>query len=186
MKLTAEQLRSKFAEIDKSIDDGKYENAHPVFKKRVALMVLGEYLPQYDALPEEEKQNFGFDVKGLTKKVTELMDSSPSQSENYGELKVFHIDKITGDDSKMIWVKESDRDGYQMYGGKHEVNYNGQVTPYWVPKSWISGKGITVEQAYRIFEEDSETLKVREVRDYSEIDAIVQKLWQEIRQTLGR
>ena len=77
-KYNSEQLRKKFQEIDKSIKSRAYENegfmAHNVFRKRLGLIVFGEYLPQYDALSDEDKQNFGFDVDGLVKKVKDLLN----------------------------------------------------------------------------------------------------------------
>lgn len=73
-KLTPEQLQNKFEEIGKNVDAGRYVDAPKVYKKRVALLVLGEYLPQYDALSDDEKQNFGFDVNGLVKKVKDLVN----------------------------------------------------------------------------------------------------------------
>lgn len=76
-KLTIEQLRERFEEIYKSIQRGVYDNggfmSHYVFRRRLGLLVLGEYLPQYDSLSKEEKQNFGFDVDGLVRKVMDYV-----------------------------------------------------------------------------------------------------------------
>jgi len=50
-------------------------------------------------------------------------------------------------------------------GSKIEAEFRGEKVTYWTPQNtvWISGKGITVDRAYRVVSEDDETMEVRQV-----------------------
>ena len=71
------ELYQKLVEIDKTIDKYMTNGAlqHPSLKKRIALLALGEYLPNYEReVPEEVREAFGFDKEGLVKKVNDLLN----------------------------------------------------------------------------------------------------------------
>jgi hypothetical protein len=73
-------------------------------------------------------------------------------------------------------------------GRRIEADYRGETRAYWVPQdgAWISGKGITLEKAYRIFKEDDKGMEVGEVQDFSERDAIIRGYRAEISRILGK
>jgi len=72
-------------------------------------------------------------------------------------------------------------------GMKVTVGPLGDQRFYWIPrdKAWIGGGQITIEQAYRIFEESEDIMKVREIRDASELESVTKGMRQEIRRILG-
>lgn len=57
---------------------------------------------------------------------------------------------------------------------------------YFIPNGadWISGKGITIEQAYRITEETDQEIEVRRVNTPSELESIGQQMLKDIREKL--
>ncbi len=75
-KLTPQQLREKFVDLDKRISAGEYFNTHRVYVRSMAFQFFGEYMPQYDSLSKEEREEFGVNVVDLTKKVSELFKSN--------------------------------------------------------------------------------------------------------------
>lgn len=171
-KLTPEQLRERFEGWDKSIKSGAYENggvmSHPVYRRRLGFVVLGGLYPQYEELSEEEKKNFGFDVEGLMKKIYNIFNQSLTESERYGDNKTL--------------IKQ------EVKGRKINIHHTNEERAYWIPsdKCWISGKGISLNQAYRIFAEDDKVMEVREVQSFSERDEIVKELYAEIKRILKK
>jgi len=73
-------------------------------------------------------------------------------------------------------------------GRRLEANCHGETRQYFVPRdgAWINGKGIRLDKAYRIFEEDDSTMTVREVESHSERQAVIQEYMQEIQRVLAR
>lgn len=72
-------------------------------------------------------------------------------------------------------------------GRKIQGEFRGQKVTYWVPSdaAWASGKGITIERAYRIVSEDENTMEVRQV--YSDqFGAVKQGYMQEMRRILDK
>ena len=69
-----------------------------------------------------------------------------------------------------------------------EASCHGETRQYFVPgdSAWISGKGIRIDKAYRIFEQDDTTLTVREIKSALETQAIREGYMQEIRRVLER
>jgi hypothetical protein len=92
--------------------------------------------------------------------------------EDYGELQIFHVNRITGNKHRTIQVEEVDSRGYQMCGGWHGLHVGKEVIPYWITESWCNPGSVIVEEAYRIFEESEEILKVRKVQDVSELRSL--------------
>lgn len=73
-------------------------------------------------------------------------------------------------------------------GRKIEASYRGENRSYWLPneKVWASGKGIRIDQAYLILGEDDKTMKVKEVKNFSELESITKALYGEIRRILKK
>lgn len=71
-------LYQKLVQVDKEVDEylsGEKALSHPVLKRRIALIALGEHLPNYkEEVPEDVRDAFGFDEKGLVNKVNKLLD----------------------------------------------------------------------------------------------------------------
>jgi len=67
-----------------------------------------------------------------------------------------------------------------------EASCHGETRQYFVPSdcAWINGKGIRIDKAYRIFEQDDTTLTVREVQSSLETQAICKGYMQEIERIL--
>lgn len=81
-KYTAEQtarfneLYQKLVNIDKQVEEYKTNPnlQHTVFRRRFAFLALGEHLPNYEReVPQDVRDAFDFDVKGLVKKVRSLL-----------------------------------------------------------------------------------------------------------------
>jgi len=87
--------------------------------------------------------------------------------EEYGELQEFQVDSN---------------------GLRVDAHYQGKDLSYFIPdgKSWISGKSLDIQQAYMIVEQNDKTMKVREVRHSSEINAIKSGLIKQIRKILDK
>ena len=69
-----------------------------------------------------------------------------------------------------------------------EASCHGETRQYFVPGdcAWINGKGIRIDKAYRIFEQDDTTLTVREIQSSLETQAVIQGYMQEIRKILDK
>lgn len=74
--LTVEKLRDKFEEIDTGINSGEYGPngtlSSPVLRRQLGIIFVG-YFDQYNRLPNEDKEGFGFDVDSLFLKVKNLL-----------------------------------------------------------------------------------------------------------------
>jgi len=59
-------------------------------------------------------------------------------------------------------------------GRKLEVSIMGEQRTYWVARdaAWVSGKGITIDEAYRVFKEGETGMEVKKVQNPAEIKAI--------------
>ncbi len=92
------------------------------------------------------------------------------------------VDALTGGSEKEVYgrAEQFDKDGF---GLRVEAEYRGYKARYFVPKdcSWISGRGIQLDKAYRVFSEDEKTITAGEVRSQSELGAIVKALWEKVR-----
>lgn len=69
------ELYQKLLNADKQVEEYKTNpSLQPlVLRKRFVLITLGEHLPNYEReVPQDVRNAFGFDVKGLVKKVNNL------------------------------------------------------------------------------------------------------------------
>lgn len=73
-------------------------------------------------------------------------------------------------------------------GMKITAEYNGEQRIYFVPSevAWANGKGIRTEKAYRVFGENNKTMEVKEVQNFSELEAITKAVYDEIRKKLRK
>ncbi|MBW3001923.1 hypothetical protein KY338_02040 [Candidatus Woesearchaeota archaeon] len=73
-------------------------------------------------------------------------------------------------------------------GRRLDADYHGETRQYYVPSdgAWMSGNGFRLDKAYRVFEENDNTMTVREVEHPSEKQAIIQGYMQEIRRILDK
>ncbi len=69
-----------------------------------------------------------------------------------------------------------------------EASCHGETRQYFIPRdsAWINGKGIRIDKAYRIFEQDDTTLTVREIQSSFETQVIREGYMQEIRKILDK
>jgi len=70
------KLHQTLVDAEKDVEKYKTEPAFQpeVFRKRFAMLVFGEYIPNYEReVPQDVRDEFGFDVKGLATKVKDLM-----------------------------------------------------------------------------------------------------------------
>lgn len=103
--------------------------------------------------------------------------------EQYGELIEMAKDKVSGGVITFIDATCGDE---HYKGQRIEAAYRGQQVPYYVTDSWISGKGITVENAYRIFEETDARMAVRKVTQPSELECIADGLRTNVRKMIDK
>lgn len=84
---------------------------------------------------------------------------------------------------EMIEMQKKDAEGRRLVAG-----HFGEQRNYFIPrdKAWASGRGITIEQAYRVFEETEDIMKVREVISASELESVTKGMRQEIRRILDK
>lgn len=68
------------------------------------------------------------------------------------------------------------------------ATYQGSTNTYAIPTdgAWISGKGIRMQRAYRIFQENHDTIKAEKVQNPSELECAAQGLYQEVRRILKK
>jgi hypothetical protein len=76
----------------------------------------------------------------------------------------------------------------ELDGRRLDASYKGETRQYYVPSkgAWMSGKGIRLDKAYRVFEEDDKILTVREIQSHSEKQAIIQGYMKEIGRILEK
>jgi len=115
-------------------------------------------------------------------KYRKLMDERPIE-ERYGEIQEFSKDKVWGEKTTFIDASCGDE---QFSGQRAEAVYNGERVPYYITESWLSGKMIRVDEAYRIFEETEDKMKVRKVKDMSELECIAKGLIEVIRKFVSK
>jgi hypothetical protein len=110
-------------------------------------------------------------------KYRKIQDERPVE-ENYGETLELTIDKISGKIGVMI---EASRGAVKYDGQRVEAEFMNRRIPYFVTESWMNANMIHVDKAYRIFEEDENSMKVREVQNYSEKNRIADGIMEVIR-----
>jgi hypothetical protein len=104
--------------------------------------------------------------------------------DNYGP--AMNMDKEAVYGSVRTSIEARDNDAVKYKGERIEAEFGGKRLPYFVTDSWISGKGISVERAYRIFEENDNQMTVRRVQNPSEFRSIEKGLVEAIGKLLRR
>jgi hypothetical protein len=89
--------------------------------------------------------------------------------DGYGKTKILKIEKISGNKSISI---QSSCGSEDFDGLKISTYYGGEFVNYYVTESWMNGRMMRIDVAYRIFEESEKFMSVGLVKDYSEFESI--------------
>lgn len=95
-------------------------------------------------------------------------DVSPKTIEKYRALLRVEAEKESYGEAETIPKTER--------GLRADANYHGETRHYFVYDAWANGGGLTVDKAYRIFQENDEVMEVRQVESPLEIRAVVNGL----------
>ena len=79
--ITPEQQRERYDELfnsladaERKIEEERFKSLPHVYKKAYIMKILGEIIPTYEKeVPEDVREQFGYDIKGLVEKVSEIL-----------------------------------------------------------------------------------------------------------------